>query len=470
MREGEVIASRFRIDGIAGRGAMGAVYRGHDLSSGQTVAVKILQLERRDEVDRFAREASLLAQVTHPGVVRYLAHGVTGDEEPYLVMEWAEGRTLADCLEAEGLTVQESVFVAASAAEALNALHAAGIFHRDVKPRNLIFPEGRFESVKIIDLGLARTTRQRTSITRTGTIVGTPGYMSPEQARGERVVDGRSDIFSLGCVLYECLTGLCAFHGPTLFAVQTKIILWEPPPVRSLNPGISPKLEKLVGEMLAKSPSQRPADAAAVAARLRALEEADSPKTGRGVRRGSGGASTVSLEETLVPDEERRLQFILQVGSENDEGPLKLDEGSVARLVALVHRAGGQVERVGDGWFVVMLSASGKVSQVTAWAMQRALSLRTLIPSEVPVALVGAHGEALDQLIDRAVLVADAEVMDLVFLTGSSHPGRGGVRVEESIVHCLDGFEVVRGRAGYYVRSGPEAEIDQPVPGATTGQ
>src|SRR5262249_34890757 len=152
------------------------------------------------------REARLLAELRHPAIVRYESHGVTPAGEPYLVMEWLAGETLSERLFRGTLSVEEAVVLGRRVAEAPSAAHERGVLHRDIKPDNLFLSEGMIERVKVVDFGIARTGAAARVVTRTGVLVGTVGYMAPEQVRGELDADARVDVFSLGCVLFEALT------------------------------------------------------------------------------------------------------------------------------------------------------------------------------------------------------------------------------------------------------------------------
>jgi len=255
-----VIAGRFQLEAEQASGGMGRVYRARDVQTGAIVAVKILQLGSELEAERFSREASLLAQVSHPGIVRYLAHGEVADGQ-FLAMEWIDGETLKDRLVREGLTIVESVQLAKQVALALSEMHARGIIHRDIKPSNLMYIHGEPGRVKILDFGIARRSDDLLGLTRTGFMVGSPGYMAPEQARGDRSpLDHRTDLFALGCVLYECLTGRPPFFGDPV-AVRAKVLLFDPPRVRELNLDVSPQLSTLVTRLLSKEQRGRPMDA-----------------------------------------------------------------------------------------------------------------------------------------------------------------------------------------------------------------
>ena len=213
MTPGTSIAGRFDLLELAGSGGMGSVFRARDRTDGATVAVKLLH-DRSPEIrERFAREARVLASLRHPAIVRYLAHGDVPGEGRYLAMEWLEGETLAARLARGPISLAETVAVAARLADALATAHAAGVVHRDVKPENLFLEQGDTVRAKLVDFGIARVRETSAARTRTGAILGSPGYMAPEQARGARDVDARVDVFALGCVLFECATGKPAFGG-----------------------------------------------------------------------------------------------------------------------------------------------------------------------------------------------------------------------------------------------------------------
>src|SRR5688572_9964203 len=225
MGPGDVVANRFRIEEIAGTGGMGTVYRATDLAAGGSVALKTLAGIGERDAARFAREAAVLAELVHPGIVRYIAHGLTAEHEHYIAMEWVEGETLHDRLKRGRMALGEAVVFGRAVAEALAAAHARGVVHRDIKPMNLVLPGGDSARVKVLDFGIARHIHQAGVLTHTGAVVGTPGYMAPEQVRGLTDIDARTDVFSLGCVLYRALTGMPAFGGDQSLAVLAKILV-----------------------------------------------------------------------------------------------------------------------------------------------------------------------------------------------------------------------------------------------------
>ncbi len=249
-----------------GRGGMGVVFRAHDPKLQRIVAVKALapELARLPSArQRFLREARAAAAISHPHVVTIFA--VEGTEEaslgterttlPFLVMECIVGQTLHDKIKRVGaLRLEEIIRISRQMAEGLAAAHKRGLIHRDIKPANILLENG-VERVKITDFGLARTTADG-GITHTGEILGTPQCMSPEQARGE-IVDQRSDLFSLGCVMYTMCTGVSPFRSDNILAVMKKVCEETPRPVAQLNPGIPEWLGLLVHALLQKLPESR---------------------------------------------------------------------------------------------------------------------------------------------------------------------------------------------------------------------
>jgi eukaryotic-like serine/threonine-protein kinase len=281
VRRGVLLGERFRLEASVSGGGMGEVWRAVDLDHRQPVAVKTMARFEAADHQRFDREAALLQALNHPGIVRYVAHGLHG-EVPYLVMEWLEGVTLAELVETRGVDAGEALSVARQTAEALAYAHGFGVVHRDVKPSNLILRAGDLAQLRLIDFGVARPVGASFALTRTGEAIGTPGYMAPEQVRGHKTLDARADVFALGCLLYEALTGRRPFEGTHPLAVHVKILKWDPPDVRQLAPEVTPEIAALVTAMLSKDPADRPHDGTAVAAALsRLTAPATSPRRSR---------------------------------------------------------------------------------------------------------------------------------------------------------------------------------------------
>ncbi len=259
---------QYRILEKIGHGGMGTVYKGYDTALDRYVAIKVLAphlVWEQGLVDRFLREARTAAHLKHPHIVTIYNVGKQ-DGIYYFVMEYLPGRTLAEVIRQEGaLPLQRVARIAEQIASALDYAHAQGLVHRDVKPGNILIGPG--DQATLTDFGIVKALTG-TSLTRTGIFIGTPEYVSPEQARGQDV-DPRSDIYSLGVVCYEMLTGRVPFVGDTL-AVLHAHGYDPPPPLRSLNPWAPAALEPVIGQALAKDPAQRYGTAGELVAALKA--------------------------------------------------------------------------------------------------------------------------------------------------------------------------------------------------------
>jgi serine/threonine-protein kinase len=287
---------RYEIAAQLGRGAMGVVYRARDPLLGREVAVKTILLpadeaERAEYEARFQQEARAAAALNHPGIVTIHDIG-RADGVLYMAMEYVEGHELRDALAGgQGLPVPQAVAIAAQLADALGYAHARGIVHRDVKPANvMILRDGR---AKIMDFGIARIAASDVK-TQTGVLMGSPKYMSPEQVQG-RPADARSDLFSLGVVLHEMLCGAPPFTGDDVSMLMYNVAHADPPPPSAVNAAVPRMLDLIVARALAKSPEQRYADAAQMAADLRACAPAP-PRDA-----GTTGATVALAATTLRP-------------------------------------------------------------------------------------------------------------------------------------------------------------------------
>ena len=252
-----------RIDRKIGEGGMGAIYHGMHVALGRQVAIKILPMrthKRTEYIERFIKEARAAARLDHPNVVSVFDVGrmgepVMGEDFYYIVMQYVDGESLQGRLEREGrLDSHEATRIMRDAAEGLAAAHAKGIVHRDVKPGNIML--GKDGSVKVSDFGLAKSQADTASLTITGQVLGTPGYMSPEQARGEKV-DRRSDIYSLGVTYYHCLCGVLPYVGTSLDVIRRHADEAPVPHARDLDPTIPESISVVLSRMLAKSDDHR---------------------------------------------------------------------------------------------------------------------------------------------------------------------------------------------------------------------
>jgi hypothetical protein len=391
MKPGDVLGDRFELVALAGEGGMGLVFRGRDLRTGADVAVKLVRLG--GDLARFEREARVLRALSHPAVVRYVAEGAT-PAGPYLVMQWLEGEDLAARLGRGTLSVAETLVLARRMGEALGAAHAAGVVHRDVKPANVFLVGGNVEVATLVDFGIAGVPHATRPLTRAGVVLGTPGYLAPEQLRAGGVATPRSDVFALGCVLYECLAGRPAFEAESLLALLAKVALEEPPPLPPWT-AVPAALAELVGRMLAKDPAARPAD-------------------GREVTRALAGLPALEPAPRTVPppsigSAELRFVGIVLVEGEHLGDTLPADAAATVPALSLeclsrLEDLGARVVELRAGAAVAMVHGEGTAAGLAVRTARAALALRSAMPSAPMAAVVGRVevgprapvGEAID--------------------------------------------------------------------------
>jgi hypothetical protein len=469
MRAGDIIGGRFQIEGQVGRGGMGEVYRASDRASGEVVAIKIRLEQQRDGAARFTREAEVLSEISHPGIVRYVAHGETPSGEPYLAMEWLDGEDLKSRLRRAPLTVEESIALGVRVAGALGAAHARGVVHRDIKPSNVFLVRGRVQQAKVLDFGIAWRAGS-TQLTRTGMLVGTPGFMAPEQARNSATLDARTDVFSLGCVLFRCLTGAMPFGDEHLMAVLAKILHAEAPQVRDLRPAVPEALSRLVDWMLSKDPDARPRDASEVAAALEAIgpvsaeDETPLPETSPRL------AALTDTRPAALTDSERRVLSVVLLGRAPVDAPAGRTAPDDEPLRRAAEQHGGRLDALADGSTIATIAGEGRIAtDRAAQAARCALALRALCPGQ-PMALAMGRAKATGtpatgtpatgDVIDRGARLL-AGGASLPPATGPRHPlrprpaepGSGPgllpIALDEVSAALLDArFEVVDGDAG----------------------
>lgn len=251
----------YRIEGVVARSGMASIFRGTDLRTGSQVAIKVPHPEMEcDPVlfDRFHREAEIGQKMDHPGVMKVMT-----DEDRskvYMVMEWVDGKLLRQVLgEQKKLPVERAIRITLGICEALDYIHSHGVVHRDLKPENIMVDA--HDHVKLIDFGIAgQSGSRRLTFAKLSQVMGTPEYISPEQVKGKRG-DGRSDIYALGVMLYEMLTGKTPFSGPNAFAIMNDRLLNNPVPPREIDPSISPELQEIIYRAIERDPKNRYATA-----------------------------------------------------------------------------------------------------------------------------------------------------------------------------------------------------------------
>ena len=309
---GELIAERYELEEVVGTGGMSSVYRAHDRLLERDVALKVLHQEftaDTDYVERFRREARAVAQLSHPNIVTVIDRGEQYGRQ-YIVFEYVKGENLKALVQRVGpLPEEEAVRLALQIGRALGFAHDNGLVHRDVKPQNVLL-NGDGEA-KVTDFGIARSLDVG-GLTQTGTVMGTSDYIAPEQARGSQV-DTQSDIYSLGAVLYELLTGKVPFPGDNFVAVAMRHINEPPPSVREWRPDVSPRLDALIRRAMAKEPRDRFRSMDELCAELSACL---SPETG------ASGAQTMVVPRRRSPADRPSV------------GPLILLLGGLAVLAA----------------------------------------------------------------------------------------------------------------------------------------
>lgn len=303
---GREIEGKYRIDGKVGAGGMGTVYRAQRIHIGDEVAIKILHPQHVSEpqaTERFRREAQAAARLKHPNAVSIYDFGVTGDGLVYLVMELVEGQSLRQIIRRQGpLTPSAAADIITQASAALDEAHRNNIVHRDLKPDNIIVNASvNGLRVKVLDFGIAKLRDVPAgNLTQTGSVMGTPHYMSPEQCLGEEL-DHRSDVYSLGIVLYEMLAGVVPFNSPTSTAVVVQQVNQAPPSLRAVNLSISPELEKVVLHALEKKREARPQTAGTLAEELNGALQAHGVAPPAGPAYPLGSSFPSSRDQSLPP-------------------------------------------------------------------------------------------------------------------------------------------------------------------------
>ncbi|HXX91549.1 MAG TPA: Stk1 family PASTA domain-containing Ser/Thr kinase [Acidimicrobiales bacterium] len=353
-----VLSGRYELSHLVARGGMAEVYRAHDRMLDRPVALKVLFPELsvdRSFVERFRREAQAAANLSHQNIVPVFDWGEDGGTY-FIVMEFVDGRALSSILRTAGpLHPDRAVEIAADVAAALSYAHRHGVVHRDVKPGNvLITDEG---TVKVTDFGIARAVNTEESLTQTGAVMGTATYFSPEQAEGISV-DSRSDIYSLGVVLFEMVTGRPPFVGESPVAVASKHVRENPPSPREINPGVPPDLEAIILKCMAKAPEYRYATGDDLRVDLMRFRE------GRAVSAGPLPAAAMGTTQTIAAyGSTQALPQVTPAGPELEEAPSRTGL-YVGILVVLLVALAVVVFFLGKslGWWATTTATSNQVT------------------------------------------------------------------------------------------------------------
>lgn len=428
MQAGDTIADRFVIERAVAEGGNGRIYRARDQRSGGAVAIKLLARDSERALDRFLRECTVLAEIQHPGVVRYVEHGRAAGGAAYLAMEWLDGVDLAQHLKRGGrrrqLPVAQALALGRRLASAVAELHRRGLVHRDIKPSNVFLPGGVIEHLKLLDLGAVWRDTPDGRFGEREALLGTPHYMAPEQARMNGRISPATDVWGMGCVLYVCLAGVVPFKGTDPVATLARIVVDDPVPVDALREDVPRPLADLVMAALHKDPDERPRDAARLAA---ALERMGAGGEGRAAGRGRG--------QTRLTSTERRFTCMLLADAAGEEA---LDLAALGRLV---EASGCELARLaGGGVLVTALDAHVPTDQAARVA-RAALALGDAHPGLRMVLVTGptegAHpaGEAASEAAEALAGVGPGRIL-VDALTGSL---------------LADGFHLARGPQGMFL-------------------
>lgn len=374
---------------------MGEVYRGLDMRNLQWVAIKIARWPDAVSAERFTREVDALARLNHPAIVRYVAHGLVAPRAPYLAMEWLQGEDLEQRLRAGQLGIGDTVSIGVQLAEALHIAHQHRILHRDLKPGNVFLVGSGADSgpldigqVKLVDFGLARSTHDRSgfqSMTREGELVGTPGFIAPEQARGKKDLDERVDLYALGVLLYTCLTRNTPLLASHIAGPLGRLLVEVVPRASETRADVPAELDALIAELMSGDPEQRPSGAGEVAARLRriraALRRPDSDMPiAHPTRHGFWSLLIIDEPSALV------------------HGDRTIDP----RITAIASRQGARVVREASGSRVALLFSDAQLNSVVSRLARCAVAVR-IKDRAANLAIATGHGQPDPEILQQTI-------------------------------------------------------------------
>jgi serine/threonine protein kinase len=443
------VAGRFVVEEPIASGGMGCIYRAKDLETGQYVALKELTLQGEEAENRFEREAVMLSVIESPHVVRYVAHG-SHEHHHFLAMELVSGEPLSRRLTVQGLNVEEALEVGRQLALALGALHRMGLVHRDIKPPNVMVPLGGVSPATLVDFGLVRKGERLSSLTQTGMALGSPGYMSPEQAGGERDLTPASDVFSLGCVLYVSLTGYQPFPGQHPLAVQTRALVSPPPLANLRNPEVPVALAELLSRMFSVDPLERPQTGDEAFAALRPFTGL--PSTLRmklKLRQAPQKYVTPNDSTAEVVIRAHAYAVAIQPVTEDENALIVHEPEFLDTLRKLADLHGANLANLYDGTLVFLAKRREVPLEQATIATQLAADLVRRLPDWIVSLALGGAGA--DDVVDRALELLAAEQVAAAMLGA---PGK--VRLDQETARRLAGLanHSLRGSALYLEPSG----------------
>jgi eukaryotic-like serine/threonine-protein kinase len=470
---GRVISDRFKVHGLIARGGMGKVYRAEQSPLGRVCAIKVLNPSYAGEHDpefhkRFFLEASVASKLTHPNTVTIFDYGRTEDDIYYMAMEYLEGHTLHRAIrEATQFPEERATHIARQICRALREAHSLGVIHRDLKPANIFLVEHGDETdfVKVLDFGLVKNVSgdgQGEDLTQAGLFMGSPKYMAPEQIRGDRV-DARTDIYALGIILYEMITGKVPFDRANSVNILMAHVNEEAPSLREMNPkvDVSPALEEIIARCMAKDPDVRFRSMDEVLAALKRSSGGGLGPSVSGVASGEYRALSSSASDPQLPSPLGR-------STEPPAGVTSLvpeplvRSGSKGMLVAAVAGALGVAGIIG---FVALRSADRRVSSTSAAraavasaATSSPQALTAAIPAPAPVppaamAKMQVRSEPDGASVkENGVELCSSTPCDIVYRGADADPGRehkltlarAGYRLETKTVTAADGAVTVK--------------------------
>lgn len=382
---------------------MGQVFRAEDLSTGRTVALKTMSSFDHAMIERFVLEAKTLASLEHPAIVGYVAHGTTERGGPFLAMRWLEGEDLSRVLRRGPLSLANTITLVRRVCEGLAVAHQRGIVHRDLKPANIVLVGGAPSAATIVDFGIARPDFLTRGLTRTGAIIGTVGYMSPEQLQGAKDLDGRSDLFSLACVAFECITGRPAFAADNLGAAIAQILLGDTPRLGEAVANVPPALDELVASMMRARREERSPSANAV---IEALDAISLTATSGEL----SGAATELASRDLRPTLRHERTPVAVVLAWPNEGELDDSAPSVdpGAFESVARRWGGTATTLAGNAQLLVFAQGTAMNEKVQRAARAALDVRSERP-RWGVSLSMMHSETGGEALTLAARSAAAQ-------------------------------------------------------------
>lgn len=438
----ELVSDRYELREREASGGMGTVWRAWDRRTQRVVACKLVAPGAVGDAARFEREVAVLRTLAHPALVALVDDGTCADGRRFLVTDWVEGESLAARIARGPLEPEQAVSLGAALARALAYVHGRGVVHRDIKPANVLLDGGDVARPRLVDFGIAQqAARGERRLTQTGLLIGSIPYVAPERAAGQGGVGGRADVFALGCLLFECLTGRRAYDAPSTTAVLAKIVWDEPPSVRALRPSVPDGLARTIAWAMTKRADERP-DASELAQRLAVLAErgvdAPTPRERAPIDRalamllggddGGDERTTGSLETTLVwtpagrglTDSEQRMLWVVAADGIADIAGESIDDaettavGAASGAAAIVASFGGVFHLLADGVGLAVLAVAGPPTDGATRAARCALALRDSLGVRVAVgADTAATGSApVGEAAQRAIAALEHATVD----------------------------------------------------------